>query len=66
MDVVERGDAERKACTAACDEQANRYNSMKRSGLVMKSEKAVYRREKYLSVVSLKKSVVAFIEAKLA
>ena len=49
---------------AACDEQASKSSLTRRSGLVMKSEKEVYRREEYLSVVYLRKSMVALIRAK--
>ncbi len=44
---------------AACDEQANKRSPTRRSGLVGKSEKAVYRREEYLSVVYLRERMVA-------
>ncbi len=44
---------------AACDEQTSKRSLTRRSGLVVKSEKAVYIREEYLPVVSLRKSRVA-------
>ncbi len=44
---------------AACDEQASKRSPTRRSGLVVKSEKAVYTREESLPVVSLRKSRVA-------
>ncbi len=44
---------------AACDEQASKRSLTRRSGLVVKSEKEAYTREEYLSVVYLRKSMVA-------
>jgi hypothetical protein len=40
-----------RQCAAACDEQASKKSPARRSGLVVKSEKEVYRREQYLSVL---------------
>jgi hypothetical protein len=54
----------RRQCAAACDEQASKSRPTRLSGLVVKSEKEVYRREEYLSVAYLRKSMVALIKAK--
>jgi len=49
---------------AACDKQANKNSPARRSGLAVKDEKEIYRREKYLSIVYLKECMVAFRRAK--
>jgi hypothetical protein len=48
----------------ACDEQASKNSPTRRSGLVVKSENEVYSREEYLSVASLRKSMVVLRRAK--
>ena len=53
-----------RQCAAACDEQPSKSSPTRLSGLVVKSEKEVYRREEYLSVAYLRKSMVARIKAK--
>ena len=53
-----------RQCAAAYDEQASKRSPTRLSGLVVKSEKEVYRREEYLSVAYLRKSMVALIKAK--
>lgn len=50
---------------AACDEQASKSSPTRRSGLVVKSEKEVYRREEYLSGAYLRKSMVALLRARI-
>ena len=52
-----------KQFAAACDEKTNKSSPTRRSGLVVKSGKEVYRREKYLSVAYLGKSMVALIKS---
>jgi hypothetical protein len=48
---------------AACDEQASKNSPTRRSGLIVKSGKEVYRIEEYLSVAYLRKSMVALLSA---
>jgi hypothetical protein len=63
--VVESGDAVNERYFAvAYDEQANKNNPTRRSRLVVKDEKEIYRREKHLSVVYLKECMVVFRRAK--
>jgi hypothetical protein len=50
---------------AACNEQASKTSPTRRSGLVVKNEKEIYRREEYLSVVYLRKSIVALLRARI-
>src|SRR5258708_40006933 len=44
-----------RQCAAACAEQASKSSPTRLSGLIVKSEKEVYRREEYLSVACTKK-----------